>query len=125
MIHEFDPGLVITDVRMPGMSGLDLLASIRRLAPAVDVVASVTAFEDMATAVAAMKAGALEYLVKPLDLDRIEILVERCFKDRSARRRAERTCAARVRVGGAVRNLGADRPQPAHDRSLQDGRGGR
>jgi DNA-binding NtrC family response regulator len=89
MIHEFDPGLVITDVRMPGMSGLELLASIRRLAPGVDVVV-VTAFEDMATAVAAMKAGALEYLVKPLDLDRIEILVERCFKDRSARRRAER-----------------------------------
>ncbi len=89
MIHDFDPGLVITDVRMPGMSGLELLSSIRRLAPDVDVVV-ITAFEDMATAVAAMKAGAFEYLVKPLDLDRIEIVVERCFKDRAARRRAER-----------------------------------
>jgi two-component system response regulator PilR (NtrC family) len=88
-LGAFDPGLVITDVRMPGMSGLELLAKLRDAAPEIDVIV-MTAFEDMRTAVEAMKAGAYEYLVKPLDLDQIELVVRRCFKDRAARRRAAR-----------------------------------
>ena len=88
-IHDVDPGLVITDVRMSGMSGLDLLAKLRESAPDIDVVV-MTAYEDMRTAVTAMKAGAFEYLVKPLDLDQIELTVQRCFRDRTARRRAAR-----------------------------------
>jgi DNA-binding response OmpR family regulator len=46
-----------------------------------------TAFEDMKTAIAAMKAGAIEYLVKPLDLDVIDLTVERSFRERAVRRR--------------------------------------
>jgi DNA-binding NtrC family response regulator len=88
-VHGFDPGLVITDVRMSGMSGLELLAKLRESAPDIDVIV-MTAFEDMRTAIGAMKAGAFEYLVKPLDLDQIELTVQRCFKDRVARRRAAR-----------------------------------
>lgn len=56
---------------MPGLSGLDLLTTIREAAPDIDVVV-MTAYEDMSTAVAAMKAGAFEYLVKPLDLNQID-----------------------------------------------------
>jgi two-component system response regulator AtoC len=78
--------LIITDVRMPGMSGIDLLERLRDSDEDADVLV-ITAFEDMETAVAAMKAGAYDYLVKPLDLDQVELLVERCFRDRSLRRR--------------------------------------
>ncbi|MFH1765412.1 MAG: sigma-54 dependent transcriptional regulator, partial [Gemmatimonadota bacterium] len=78
--------LIITDVRMQGMSGIDLLRRLRDSDEDVDVLV-ITAFEDMETAIAAMRAGAYDYLVKPLDLDQVELLVERCLKDRSLRRR--------------------------------------
>jgi len=83
---DFQPDLIITDVRMQGMSGIDLLRRLRDSDEDVDVLV-ITAFEDMETAIAAMKAGAYDYLVKPLDLDQVELLVERCLKDRSLRRR--------------------------------------
>jgi two-component system response regulator AtoC len=82
---DFQPDLIITDVRMPGMSGIELLTKLRVSDEDADVLV-ITAFEDMETAVAAMKAGAYDYLVKPLDLDQVELLVERCLKDRSFRR---------------------------------------
>jgi DNA-binding NtrC family response regulator len=88
-VRAFDPGLVITDVRMSGMTGLDLLAKMRESAPDIDVIV-MTAYEDMRTAITAMKAGAFEYFVKPLDLDQIELVTQRCFRDRAARRRAAR-----------------------------------
>jgi len=86
---SFDPELVIADVRMPGMSGIELLATLRDAKSDVDVIV-MTAFEDMRTAIDAMKAGAFEYLVKPLDLDHVELTIDRCIRDRAARRRAAR-----------------------------------
>jgi two-component system response regulator AtoC len=52
----------------------------------VDVIV-ITAYEDMPTAIRAMKAGAYDYLVKPLDLDQIDHLVERCFREQTLRDR--------------------------------------
>jgi len=85
-IAVFDPSLVVTDVRMGGMDGLTLLAKLREHRPETDVIV-ITAFEDMRTAIDAMKAGALDYLVKPLDLDHIDHAVERCLRDQRSRRR--------------------------------------
>jgi DNA-binding NtrC family response regulator len=85
-IAEFDPGLVITDLRLPGMDGVELLTRIREARPDTAVLV-ITAHEDMRSAVAAMKAGAYDYLVKPLDLDQIDVLVERAFRERSLVRR--------------------------------------
>jgi DNA-binding NtrC family response regulator len=87
-LAELDPGLVITDVRMPGLSGLQLLERLQEARPDITVIV-ITAHEDMSTAVRAMKAGAYDYLVKPLDLDHIDVVVGRAFRDRSLRRRAE------------------------------------
>ncbi len=87
-LAEFDPGVVITDIRMPGMDGLDLLHQIRSAAPEIDVVV-ITAHEDMQSASRAMREGAYDYLVKPVDLDRIEALVERCFRNRKLRHRSK------------------------------------
>ena len=85
-MQRVDPAVVISDVRMPGMDGLELLKTLRDRMPEVDVVV-ITAFEEMRTAVDAMKAGAFDYLVKPLDLDHIELVLQRCFAHRSLRRR--------------------------------------
>lgn len=86
LLSEFEPVLVITDIRMPGMDGIELLQRVRKANRDIDVLV-ITAHEDMKTAVSAMKAGAYDYLVKPLDLDQIDLLLERCFRDRSLRRR--------------------------------------
>jgi DNA-binding NtrC family response regulator len=87
-IAEVDPALVITDLRMPGMDGLELLSRVRAAMPDVDVLV-ITAHEDMRSAMEAMKAGAYDYLVKPLDLDQIDLLIERCLQDRRLKRRAQ------------------------------------
>jgi DNA-binding NtrC family response regulator len=70
MIADVDPDVVVTDVRMPGMNGLELVRLLRERIPGLNVVV-ITAYEDMETAVGAMRAGAFDYLVKPLDLDQI------------------------------------------------------
>jgi DNA-binding NtrC family response regulator len=88
LLAEVDPGVAITDVRMPGMDGLELLRRIRSASPETDVLV-ITAHEDMKSASAAMREGAYDYLVKPLDLDRIEALVDRCFRDQKLSRRSE------------------------------------
>ena len=85
---ELDPAVVITDVRMPGMSGIELVERLRELVPDVNVIV-ITAYEDMRTAIGAIRAGAYDYLVKPLDLDRIELVVDRAFRDRLLRQRVK------------------------------------
>ena len=89
---EFDPALVITDLRMPGMDGLELLSRVRAAEPDIDVLV-ITAHEDMRSAMEAMKAGAYDYLVKPLDLDEIDLLIERCFEGRKLKRQARQLSA--------------------------------
>ncbi len=86
-LEAFGPAVVITDVRMGGMDGLELLRRVRQGSDA-DVIV-ITAHESMESAVGAMKAGAYEYLVKPLDLKHIDHLLDRCLKDRSRRKAVE------------------------------------
>ena len=112
---------MLTDVRMSGMDGLALLALVRERAPDVDVVV-MTAFEDMKTAIAAMKAGAIEYLIKPLDLDVIDLTVERSFRERAVRRRMKQLSAEAAAPYAISDLVGRD---PADDRHLQAHRNGR
>jgi DNA-binding NtrC family response regulator len=79
--NGFGPHLVLTDLRMPGLSGFELLRKLKADAPAVAVVL-MTAFDDMQTAIDAMKDGAYDYLVKPLDLDRLEAIVNAALEQR-------------------------------------------
>jgi len=81
IVKAFDPGLIVTDVRMSGMTGLELLERIRASMEGVEVVV-MTAHDDMQTAVAAMKAGAFDFLVKPVDPKAVLALAERCFRER-------------------------------------------
>jgi DNA-binding NtrC family response regulator len=79
-VKAFDPALIVTDVRMSGMSGLDLLDKVRSAMEGVDVVI-MTGHDDMETAVTAMKSGAFDFLVKPVDPKALQGLAERCFRE--------------------------------------------
>jgi two-component system response regulator HydG len=71
---KFD--LLITDLKMPRMTGIELLAEAKRLRPELPVVL-MTAFATVATAVEAMKLGAYDYIQKPFDGEEIKLLVDR------------------------------------------------
>lgn len=68
--------IVMTDFRMPGMSGLELLRAIKDVQPGIDVIL-MTAYGSVDDAVDIMKAGAYDYLTKPVDLDELESLLKR------------------------------------------------
>ncbi len=77
--REFD--LIITDLRMPDGTGLDVLDASKRLHPDTQVVV-VTAYATAETAIAAMKAGAYDYLLKPFKVDEAGLVVERGLERR-------------------------------------------
>ncbi len=87
-IAEFDPEIVFSDVQMPGIDGFELLARLRKLVPDVDVVI-ITGYGGVQGAIDAIRDGAADYLLKPLDLDEIEGVIERCMEDRQVRGVAE------------------------------------
>ena len=76
--------VVLTDIRMPGLDGIALLRLLRERATDVDVVL-MTAFDDMATVVAGMREGAVEFLVKPLELHVLRRVLAGVFEDRRLR----------------------------------------
>jgi DNA-binding NtrC family response regulator len=90
LLAERAPDVVLSDVRMPGMDGLALLALLRQRAPDIPILL-MTAFDDMPTVVAAMREGATDFLVKPLDLHDLRTRVARAIDDRQARARAARS----------------------------------
>jgi len=68
--------LVIADIRMPGMDGIDLLSRIKGISSEALVIL-ITAFGTVNNAVGAMKLGAADYLLKPLNADELKIVVRR------------------------------------------------
>lgn len=75
--NEF--ALVLTDLRMPGRSGLELLKEVRRLYPETAVIV-LTAFGTVENAVEAMQSGAYHYVTKPINYDELMIVVERAIE---------------------------------------------
>ena len=68
--------LVLLDVRMPKIGGIDALQKIKEISPGIPIII-MTAFASVDTAVEALKSGAADYLTKPLDIDELKILVEK------------------------------------------------
>ena len=75
------PDVLITDVRMPGMSGIALLERLRTDCPDLPIIV-ITAHSDLENAVAAYKGGAFEYLPKPFDIDEAIELVHKAARRR-------------------------------------------
>jgi len=74
--------LLLIDYKMPGMDGMELLKGVKRINPEVDVI-MMTAYGTVETAVQAMKAGAVDYVTKPIELDELLILVDRISERRT------------------------------------------
>ena len=96
--------IVLTDLKMPGESGQDLLVKVRTAMPETAVVL-MTAFGTIEGAVAAMRAGAYDYLTKPIDLDELDLLIARITERRqliSENRALKEQLAEKFSFGGIV-----------------------
>jgi two-component system NtrC family response regulator len=100
--------LVLSDCRMPGMSGLDLLRALRGINPEVPLLL-MTAYGSVETAVQAMKNGAADFLTKPLDLQELLLRIARVAEQarlRSAVRELQASLAERHRLSGVIGESG-------------------
>jgi len=79
---EVPPDVVVTDLKMPGMDGVELLGKLREQDVDLPVIV-VTAFGDVGSAVSAMRAGANNYLTKPLDFEALSVSLERALESRA------------------------------------------
>ena len=78
------PAVLLSDIRMHDMSGVDLLAHVKGTHPEVPVII-MTAFSDLDSAVSAFQGGAYEYLAKPFDINRAIELLRRACEESSAK----------------------------------------
>ena len=98
-LDGWTPEIVITDLKMPGMDGIELMQKVRERIPEVSVVV-MTAFGTVESAVDAIKQGANDYLTKPLHLGQLLVVVERVLEHRALRAEAERLRGELARRGG-------------------------
>ncbi len=79
-LEHDSPQVLVSDIRMPGGSGLELLQTVRERVPGLPVII-MTAFSDLDSAVAAFQGGAFEYLAKPFDVDKAVELIRRAVDE--------------------------------------------
>lgn len=82
-----EPAVILSDIRMPGLSGVELVERLNTALPQVPVLI-MTAFSDLESAVSAYRSGAFEYLTKPFDIEKVLELVERAATEYARRKRA-------------------------------------
>src|SRR3954468_969373 len=87
------PQILVSDIRMPGGSGLDLLSKVKEKHPGLPVII-MTAFSDLDSAVSAFQGGAFEYLPKPFDLPKAIELIRRAVEESQREETAEERMAA-------------------------------
>ena len=77
-LEQGEPQVLVSDIRMPGGSGLELLQNVKRRHPGLPIII-MTAYSDLESAVAAFQGGAFEYLPKPFDVDQAVELIRRAI----------------------------------------------
>ena len=98
--------LVLLDLRLPGMDGFEVLKIIKERRPALPVV-MITAYDDMSTAIEAIRLGAIDHLGKPVDLDHLNEVIEKIFEMSDVSREGVIFC---------------DSPEPHFEKNIMVGR---
>lgn len=88
LVKKINPDLVISDVNMPDITGLEVLKQIKEFDELIQVII-ITAFDDMNTTIMAMQKGAYDYLEKPVDINRLKISIGRSLENRKMSQRLE------------------------------------
>ena len=78
-VRENPPDMVLLDIGLPGMNGVEVLSKIKELHPDMPVI-MITAYEDVNTVISAMKLGAYDYVIKPIHLDGLEVTIHNAFQ---------------------------------------------
>ena len=78
-LENIIPNVIISDIRMPGINGTDMMEQVKREYPKIPIII-MTAFSDLETTVMSLKKGAYEYITKPFDINEITALVEKACK---------------------------------------------
>ncbi|MHC4673134.1 MAG: sigma-54-dependent transcriptional regulator [Planctomycetota bacterium] len=93
--HSYQPQLVLMDVRLGGISGLDLMEQIKAESPEVEVIV-ITAYGSVEVAVDAIKRGATDFLTKPIDLDVLAAAIDKVWSASQARQQLEQFRSAQT-----------------------------
>jgi two-component system nitrogen regulation response regulator GlnG len=98
------PQVLVSDIRMPGTTGLELLQSVKQRFPNVPVII-MTAYSDLESAVAAFQGGAFEYLPKPFDVDQAVELIRRALEESAREDKKEETLAVSPEILGQAQSM--------------------
>jgi len=99
MFKKEDYGAVITDVKMPEMSGMEVLGEIKKISPQIPVI-MITAYGTISNAVEAMKEGASDYIIKPFSSEILEETVKKVFKKSNIHKQNTFSTAGSTKING-------------------------
>ncbi len=85
LVHSFGPDVVLLDLKIPGMDGLETLKAIKKCDPAIEVI-MLTGHGDTQSVEEGMKSGAFEYIMKPVDIGELTIKIKNAWQKRTAAR---------------------------------------
>ena len=95
LFRVFSPAIILSDIKMPGMDGIELLQKIKRESPETEVI-MITGHGDMALAIDSIRSDATDFLLKPINDDALEIALKRA-NDTIALRQKLRACEEELR----------------------------
>jgi len=98
------PQVLVSDIRMPGASGLELLSAVKQRHPTLPVIV-MTAYSDLESAVAAFQGGAFEYLPKPFDVDQAVDLIRRALDESLREAQGEDTAQVSPEILGQAQSM--------------------
>ncbi|MBD3329902.1 response regulator [Candidatus Peregrinibacteria bacterium] len=93
LIERIRPALVVLDIRLPGISGLDVLETVSHRFPDIPVI-MITAYQSMESTIQAIKLGAFDYIHKPIDISEMDAVLQRLEQVASASRESDMSEAA-------------------------------